>query len=146
MHIHFILQYNSHFYCSALGAPERSEKGTTLSTPPICIAIWLSFVSQYTSHLNSGTFAKVRAVGVTAMLPTAFWDPPSEMSWPCYVSSRRGQLGLYKAQAYRLEGTSPKVFSPRQNASRRQFAPLHGKRPYFFSTLRDTEDTVRVYG
>ena len=62
IHLQFVLQDASNLYCSAFGAAELPGKGNTSvrlpfvlqyasrlyrSTPPICIAIHLPFVSQY---------------------------------------------------------------------------------------------------
>ena len=61
IHLQFVLQHASYLYCSAFGATGLSGKGNTSeilpfvsqyashfyrSTPPICIAIRLPFVSQ----------------------------------------------------------------------------------------------------
>ena len=54
IHLQFVLQYTSNLYCSTLGALRSEEREYCQysshlyrSTPPICIAIRLPFVSQY---------------------------------------------------------------------------------------------------
>ena len=58
IHLQFVLQYASNLYCSASGAPTLSEKGNTVSTPPIGIVIRLPFVLQYPWPSNPCLFEK----------------------------------------------------------------------------------------
>ena len=56
-----------HFVFQCFGAPMHRGKGNTASTPPICIAVCLPFVLQYSSHLYH---RKVLLVVFTEMFPT----------------------------------------------------------------------------
>ena len=49
------------------------EKGNTVSTPPICIAVHLPFVLQYASHSYRSTFEKILVVVVTGMFPKGYY-------------------------------------------------------------------------
>ena len=72
MHLQFVLQCTSNLYRSAFGA---LGKGKYFSTPPICIAARLPFISQYASHLCRNAFGKVLVVVVTGMFP----NPPPRL-------------------------------------------------------------------
>ena len=52
------IEYASNLYCSAFGAPELWGKGSTVSTPPIWIAVCLPYVSKCSSHLYHNSLVR----------------------------------------------------------------------------------------
>ena len=82
----FVLRCSSNLCCSIFGSAEPWGKGTTFSTPPICIPLCLPlFVSQFASHVHCSIFEKVFVIGITGKFPNGgvttvgFWAvcPPS---------------------------------------------------------------------
>ena len=100
IHLPFVLQYDSHLYRCAFGAPYALRKGNTVSTPPICIAVRLPFVSQYASHLYRNAFGKILVVVVTGMFPILVGEKARNKSLPTSTAKFKSEFGSFAAKLH----------------------------------------------